>query len=240
MEQMGKISINCDVGEGIGNEGEIMSYIQYCNVACGGHAGTDASMREIVLLASKYGVKIGAHPSYPDIENFGRKNLKMDSNDLAKSLTYQVKALEIILDEFGIELHHIKAHGALYNDLVVDEDLCLTYLKAMEPYKENVKLFVPYQSVISKSASSEGFHIVYEGFADRNYNEDLTLVSRKEAQSVITNNLEVLNHVKEMVYQRSVTTPKGIKVHIEADTFCVHSDTVDAVKIIKYLHDNLN
>jgi len=237
---MSKININCDVGEGIGNETKIMPYIQSCNIACGGHTGTDTSMREIVLLASRYGVNIGAHPSYPDKENFGRKQLRMDSNDLVTSLTSQLRALEEILKEFRIELHHIKAHGALYNDLVVNKDLCSTYLKAMEPYKESVKLFVPYQSDISKIASREGYHIVYEGFADRNYNEDLTLMSRMEDQSVITNKLEVLNHVKEMVYFRSVTTPKGIKVHIEADTFCIHSDTVNAVKIIKYLHDNLN
>ena len=114
------IDINCDVGEGIGNERSLFPHISSCNIACGGHAGDLNSMSEIVQLARRSGIKVGAHPSYPDRENFGRKSMKIEKRLLISSIQKQIKALESILISSNMQLHHIKAHGALYNDMAVN------------------------------------------------------------------------------------------------------------------------
>jgi 5-oxoprolinase (ATP-hydrolysing) subunit A len=237
---MEKIDINCDVGEGLNNEVELMPYIQSCNIACGGHAGNEHIMQQVVALAIKHKVKIGAHPSYPDIENFGRKTLIMEPAELKHSIQYQINILKkIVCDQGGI-LHHIKPHGALYNDIVRDNDLSLQFLEAIQPYKKEVKLYVPYNSIIEKLTVSEGFSIVNEAFADRNYNDDLSLVSRQEKDALILNSEDISKHVFQMFNDNRVTTISGKKTVIKATTFCVHSDTKNAINIVKYLHKFYN
>ncbi|MDO9276081.1 MAG: 5-oxoprolinase subunit PxpA [Lutibacter sp.] len=233
---MKKIDINCDVGEGLNNEDVFMHYIQSCNIACGGHAGDKKQMQNIVALAIKYKVKIGAHPSYPDTENFGRKTMVMEPDELKKSIQNQTNLLLKIVKEQGAALHHIKPHGALYNDLAKSDDLSLEFLDAIMPYKNEVKLYVPYNSAIEKNAIKKGFSIIYEAFADRNYNDDLSLVSRREKEALITNPKLILQNVIEMVNTQKVTTISGKKVSIKATTFCVHSDTENAVEIVRALN----
>ncbi len=228
--------INCDVGEGLDNEAEIMSYIQACNIACGGHAGDIDSMRKVVDLAIRRKVKIGAHPSYPDKENFGRKSVLMEFSNLQHSIKEQVNSLNEIIHEKGSTLHHIKPHGALYNDIARNEELALVFLEAIQTYKEDIKLYVPYNSVVENSAIKYGFSIVHEAFADRNYNDDLSLVSRKEKNALITDPNYLLQHVLEMLNDEKVTTISGNKISIKAFTFCVHSDTKNALEILKRLN----
>jgi UPF0271 protein len=233
---MKKIDINCDVGEGLNNEDLLMQYIQSCNIACGGHVGDKKQMQNIVALAIKYKVKIGAHPSYPDAENFGRKIMIMAPDEFKKSIQNQINLLLKIVKEQGDDLHHIKPHGALYNDLAKSDDLSLVFLDAIIPYQNEVKLYVPYNSAIEKNAIKKGFSIIYEAFADRNYNDDLSLVSRQEKNALITNPKEILKHVSEIVNTHKVTTVSGKKVSIKAATFCVHSDTENAIEIVMALY----
>mgnify|MGYP003624550854 CR=1 FL=1 len=232
---MKKIDINCDVGEGVDNEAELLPNIQSCNIACGAHAGDEQLMRKIVKLALNNKVKIGAHPSYPDKENFGRKSIKISSSDLKSSIQKQIQTLNAIINDEGGILHHIKPHGALYNDIAKNEELSLTFLDAIFSYKNSVKLVIPFNSIIAKNALKQEFSVIYEGFTDRNYNDDLSLVSRNEKNAVLTDINEIENHVKGMLFNEEVTTVTGKKKRIKADTFCVHSDTENAAEIVKKL-----
>ena len=233
---MNRLNINCDVGEGYNNEMVLMQYIQSCNIACGGHAGNKKLMEKVVKLALKHEVNIGAHPSYPDIENFGRKTMIIDPSELAKTIQKQINLLNKIVIEQGGSLSHIKPHGALYNDVSKNKDLALHFLNAILPYKNHVKLFVPFNSEIEICALENGFSIVYEAFADRNYNDDLSLVARNEKEAVITD-VEIIEvRILEMINTERVTTISGKKVFIKASTFCVHSDTENAIEIVRKLH----
>jgi len=224
------------VGEGVNNEMTLMPYIQSCNIACGGHAGNKKLMEKVVKLALKHEVNIGAHPSYPDIENFGRKTMIIDPSELAKTIQKQINLLNKIVIEQGGSLSHIKPHGALYNDVSKNKDLALHFLNAILPYKNSVKLFVPFNSEIEICALENGFSIVYEAFADRNYNDDLSLVARNEKEAVITD-VEIIEvRILEMINTERVTTISGKKVFIKASTFCVHSDTENAIEIVRKLH----
>lgn len=233
------IDINCDVGEGIGNEEAILPLISSCNIACGGHAGDKETMTRTVILAKEHKVLVGAHPSYPDTENFGRSTMAIDSDRLSLSIQNQIKGLQSILDHEQVTLHHIKAHGALYNDLAKDESLAENYLSAIKAYKPSVHLYVPPNSVIAELARDRGFSVKFEAFADRNYNEDLSLVSRKLPNAVINEPKAVLNHLARMVKQGMVVTLNGVECAMNADTYCLHGDTPNAFQILMYLSNEL-
>ena len=230
-----RIDINCDVGEGIGNEAQLFPFISSCNIACGGHAGDETSMASIIKLAQQHQVKIGAHPSYPDRENFGRKSIEMPAAALIGSIREQLDTFLDQLNIAGAELHHIKAHGALYNDLSRNEVLAHDFLEAISPYSRNVRLYVPYGSIISELAAENDIALVFEAFADRNYNTDLSLVSRSDTNALITDPEKVLDHVLHMALKGSVMTLNGETVPIKADTFCLHGDTPAALEILMYL-----
>lgn len=232
---MNGIQINCDVGEAVGNETDLMPYIQQCNIACGGHAGDEDSMREMVELAKKHEVSIGAHPSYPDPVNFGRISMKLDSEELIKTIRNQLKSLDTIVVSCNAKLSHIKAHGALYNDTAKNINIAQIFLEAIAHYKFNIKLFVPFNSVIAKLAKDQGYIIEYEAFADRNYNDDLTLVSRVKENAILTDIPSIIEHVRMMKVLNSVRTVNGRIVNMKATTFCVHSDTSNASTIVKEL-----
>lgn len=233
------VDINVDLGEGIGNESQLMPYISSCNIACGGHAGDVGTMRTVVKLAKSHGVKIGAHPSFPDKENFGRVPMDMPTVLLYKSIKKQVRDLLNILKDEHARLYHIKPHGALYNVAAVDEKVAKTIVETVKSLALPVKLFVPYKSVIADLAVKNNISIMYEAFADRNYNNDLTLVSRNEKKAVITDEAELFNHVYRMVATKKVKTANGSEVAIKADTFCVHGDNPNALHLIKNLRANL-
>ena len=237
---MHQLNINCDMGEGIGNEYQLMPYVQSCNIACGGHAGSELLMKEIVTLAMKYKVKIGAHPSYPDIVNFGRRSMKISASDLSRTILNQIESLHRIVVNCGGRMNHIKAHGALYNDLLTNEQLAIEFLNIIEAYKKDIKLFVPYKSVIARFAVRDGFNVVYEAFMDRNYNSDLNLVSRNDKNALITDPKIMLERVVEIKDNGIITTITGEQIPIRADTFCLHSDTKNIVECLKYLNQNLN
>ena len=190
------LNINCDLGEGLNNEHIIMPLIDSCNIACGGHAGDNGSMIECVEISIKNNVKIGAHPSYPDKINFGRKKIDISPSQLSYSIISQIESLETIADSYGLELNHIKAHGALYNQMITDTELSNFYLNTIKDFKNKCSLYIPYKSEIEKIALKKGFSIIYEVFGDRNYNDDLSLVSRNNENALITDPESVVNHIK--------------------------------------------
>ena len=234
------IDINADVGEGLNNEAQLMPFLSSCNIACGGHAGDEKTMLEVVILAKAYKVKIGAHPSFPDKENFGRKIMKISCADLYTSLKQQVRSLLKVLQKEHVMLHHIKPHGALYNLAAVDQKTAEVIIEVVKSIALPIYLYVPYGSVIADLALKENIKITYEAFADRNYNTDLTLVSRVQNNAVITNPDEVFKNVKNMIFHQKVKTTDGVEVEIKADTFCVHGDNPQAIKLLQNLTEKLH
>lgn len=230
-----QVDINCDAGEGIADEKRIFPFINSCSIACGGHAGNLSTMTKSVELALENNLKIGAHPSYPDKDNFGRVSMKLSSKNLQISILHQLKNLETVLGAKGVKLHHIKAHGALYNDMAKDTAIAAVYLTAITEYKNSAFLYVPYNSVVANMALEQGFKIKYEAFADRNYNDDLSLVSRKNKNSLILEPENVLSHVLQIAKNKTVVTVEGNKQKLIADTFCVHGDTINALEIVSYI-----
>lgn len=233
------IDINVDVGEGIGNEALIMPYMSSCNIACGGHAGDYETMREVVKLAKRYQVKIGAHPSFPDKNNFGRQAMDMSCVALFSCIKNQIDNLLGVIDNEHALLHHIKPHGALYNLATVDEKIANVIIEVIKSMVLPVKLYVPYKSVIANLAAKNGIDMTYEAFADRNYNDDLTLVSRLKSNALIEDADAVFKHVFEMISIQKVTTINNNKKDIKAETFCIHGDNPKVIKLIKNLKEKL-
>ena len=232
------ININCDLGGELNNEDIIMPLINSCNIACGGHSGDINSMQRCVELSIINNVEIGAHPSYPDKENFGRIHLNISALALKESVLNQIESLISIAMDHNTDLTHIKAHGALYNEMINDSSLSNIYLDIIEVYKEKYSLYVPYRSEIEKIALKRGFKIKYEVFGDRNYNDDLTLVSRKEKEALITIPKQVINHISQIYYNNYVVSINGNKHQIKADTYCIHSDTENAENILKSIKEH--
>tara|TARA_R110001632_G_scaffold28463_1_gene75869 strand:- start:799 stop:1551 length:753 start_codon:yes stop_codon:yes gene_type:complete len=237
-----KIDINSDVGEGIGNEASLMPYLSSCNIACGAHAGDVETIKKVVDLAIKYKVKIGAHPSYPDRANFGRREMKMTAANLKKSIRSQIKLVSdcLLTGQAGLKgqqsaLHHIKPHGALYNKAAKDEAIANIIIETIEEFDDQLCLFVPYNSVIADLAKDRLATMV-EGFADRNYNEDYSLVSRSQIDAVLTDPDAVWKHIFSMITKNKLHTIKGVIKPFQIDTLCVHGDTTTAIEIIKHLH----
>ena len=233
------IDINCDLGEGLDNEHIIMPLISSCNISCGAHAGSIEIMDKVIQLAVKHKVKIGAHPSFPDRKNFGRKVLDISNSDLQKSLEDQLTILKDRALLQNATIHHVKPHGALYNLIAVNSEKASIVIAAIQHVFEAVKLYVPYQSRIEEVAVQSGIEIVYEAFADRMYNEDLSLVSRTFFNALIQDKLEVLKQVQKISNKQLVTTVNFHEKKIKASTFCVHGDTKNAIEILEYLHKHL-
>ena len=234
------LNINCDLGEGLNNEHIIMPLIDSCNIACGGHAGDNGSMIECVEISIKNNVKIGAHPSYPDKINFGRKKIDISPSELSYSIISQIESLETIADSYGLELNHIKAHGALYNQMMIDAELSNFYLDTIKDFKNKCSLFIPYKSEIEKIALKKGFSIIYEVFGDRNYNDDLSLVSRNNENALITDPESVVNHIKTIKETETVKTINGNYKKIKFDTICIHSDTNNSIEILKKINQEFD
>jgi UPF0271 protein len=234
------IDINADVGEGLNNEAQLMPYLSSCNIACGGHAGDKETMLQVVRLAKQNKVKIGAHPSFPDKPHFGRRIMEMPSAELYTSLKQQVRNLIRVLRIEHSALHHVKPHGALYNLATTDEKTAKIIIEVVKSIALPLYLYVPYGSVIADLAKKEHIKITYEAFADRNYNADLTLVSRTQDSAVITDPGTVFQHVRRMIFDEKVKTISGVEVPIKASTFCLHGDNPEAVTLLQNLVEKLN
>ncbi len=216
-----------------------MPYISSCSIACGGHAGSKRTIKKVVDLAIAHNVKIGAHPSFPDRANFGRIILELPLDELQSAIESQIQLVIDVCKSKSVQLHHIKPHGALYNLIAIDRDHSEMMVRAIKRTAPGSILYVPYQSVIGKIAKKAGLKCKIEAFADRNYNSDLTLVSRKLSNALLKDVDGIYNHLSNMIFNNKLRTIDGVEVKMRAETFCFHGDTPGAKSLLKSVVEKL-
>jgi UPF0271 protein len=241
------IDLNCDMGESygrwtLGADAEIMPFITSANVACGYHAGDPHVMRQTVELALRHGVAVGAHPSLPDLMGFGRRVMDVSPQELKDYIRYQMGALREFLRAAGSELQHVKPHGILYTMMERDEWEPLgraageAVLESRDP---NLILMALAAGKCDRACRKMGVRVASEGFADRAYNVDLTLVSRKVRGSLITDPQQAAAQAVKMATEGKVRTIDGVEVDISVQTICCHGDTPGAERIVRAVREGL-
>ncbi|MFC7357470.1 5-oxoprolinase subunit PxpA [Jejudonia soesokkakensis] len=229
------IDINADLGEGTGKDVAIMPLISSCSIACGGHYGTEKTMRKAILLAKKHNVKVGAHPSFPDTNNFGRKIVTMTKSELIESILNQLTAFFDICTSESISVHHVKCHGALYNYSAIDALTADAVVEAILATKQRPKLYVQHGSILHKKAENL-LPLQFEAFIDRRYTQQGTLVPRSHAKAIIHAPKKAWKQLLQMITNNKVKTIDKQIISIIATTYCIHSDHKDSVAILNYLH----
>ena len=237
------MDINSDMGEinrllDDGTYEKLMEYVTSINVACGGHAGDETMMAAMVALAKEKGVNVGAHPSYPDRENFGRNDMNMDANELLDSVRDQIQLLVDIGTNNGVNLSHVKAHGALYNRAVIDEDIAQTIGEAIIQVDPLLKVMGLAGSKMLSVFDGLGLDTMAEAFADRSYESDGTLRNRKYDDALITDPDKAALQAKNMV-ESTVISFEGKAIEMNAQTICIHSDTPNAVAIAEAVREEI-
>lgn len=224
-----RIDLNADLGEGCGGDADLMSIVTSCNIACGGHAGDASSMRTALRLAKENGVFAGAHPSFPDRENFGRTRLDLSGDALESALAQQVMDLKDIAHDLDLTLTHLKPHGALYNMAAIDAGLAESIVDVLARTLPDASLYGPPRSELERAAVERGIPFVAEGFADRAYEPDGQLRDRGLAGAVLHDPADQSAQALSMATEHSVTTFDGERYALSVGTICVHGDTPAAV-----------
>lgn len=227
------------MGEGIGNDELIMPYITSTNIACGYHAGDEETMRKTILLAKKYNVNIGAHPSFSDKENFGRTEITKSPEEVYALVSKQIDLLQKIAAENNAIVHHVKPHGALYNMAANDKLLAHSIAKAIKDGDKNLILFGISNSFLISEAKAIGLKTASEVFGDRTYQDDGSLTPRSQPNALIENAEEVIQQVLMMVKKGKVKTISGKEIPIVAETICIHGDGKNAVEFAKAIYTAL-
>ncbi|MTI66769.1 MAG: 5-oxoprolinase subunit PxpA [Firmicutes bacterium] len=241
---MFNVDLNCDLGESFGNyvlgsDEKILDYVTSINVACGFHAGDPIVMDETVKMAIKKGVSIGAHPGYPDLLGFGRRNMDISLKEAKAYMIYQIGALKAFVEANGGKLQHVKPHGAMYNKAAKDYNLAKALAEAVYEVDKDI-IFMGISNLESvKAAKDIGLKVANEVFADRAYNKDGTLVSRKKEGAVIHDTRKCVSRVLNMVKNKRVKTINGEEIDIYADSICVHGDNEKALEFTKNLKKSL-
>lgn len=235
------IDINSDLGEGAGHDPEIMRFVSSANIACGGHAGDEDTMRETVRLAKKHGVSIGAHPGYPDKANFGREAMQMGPLALSEEVAAQVRALAEIANTEGASLRHVKAHGALYNQAAHDKGIASAIASGIYDDARGAMylVFAMPGSALLDAARGMDLRIAREGFIDRAYEADGTLRSRKLDGALHTDPKVAAAQVVSFLRDGGVRTHDGSFLPMEVDTLCFHGDTPGVLEIAAAVRDAL-
>lgn len=231
-----EVFITCDMGEGLDNEPLLMPYIDSCSIACGYHAGNVDTMSKVVLLAQKHNKFIGAHPSFPDREGFGRREMKLPKAELVEIIKDQIDILKKICVEKGAALNYVKPHGALYNVAVTASDVAEAVIQAVIETDKNLWIYTPSHGLLAQMCLKNKIQVKYEAFADRNYQDNLNLVSRSLPDAVIDKPEKVIEHVSFMIKHHSVKTITGKLAPIKAEVLCVHGDNPNTILILKELH----
>jgi 5-oxoprolinase (ATP-hydrolysing) subunit A len=239
-----RIDLNCDMGESfgaytIGHDEEVMPFITSANVACGLHAGDPTVIRETIRLAKRHGVAVGAHPGFPDLAGFGRRELKMTPREVEDSLVYQIAAVSGIAAAEGVRLQHVKAHGALYNMAVKDAELAAAIARAIAAVDRSLLMLGLPGSELLRAAGAQGLTAVGEAFADRAYEPDGQLVSRRKPGAVIHDPEAVVARVVRLAKDGVVTAVDGSTVALDARTICTHGDTPGAHELVKRIRAGL-
>lgn len=241
---MGYVDLNCDMGESFGTyklgyDEEAMPYVTSINVACGFHASDPLNMLKTIELAKKFGVAVGAHPSYPDLVGFGRRNMDLTAEEIKADLFYQIGALDGICRIYGVKLQHVKVHGALYNTAGKNLKTAIAIAEAIKAYDPNLFMLCLANSMMVEAAKQVGTKYVEESFADRAYMSDGSLAPRNQKGAVIHDVAEVVERVLVMARDKTVKTIDGQEITLAAQTICVHGDTNGALEMIKSIRKKL-
>ena len=239
-----EININCDLGEkskhhSNHNDPKLLDIVNSANVACGYHAGDDQSMNQVIEISKKNNVSIGAHPSFNDPENFGRKRMNLPSLEIRKLIIDQYAILQNIASKHGESVTHIKPHGALNNMACEDIELATIIAKAVYEIDKNLIYLVPTGSKMEIAAKKLNINIACEIFADRNYEDDGNLVSRSKPHALITNPEEAKKHVLSMVKNQAINCHSGKQIPCEIDSVCIHGDNESSLTTANSIKKNL-
>ena len=232
--------LNCDLGESYGSwtmglDEEVMPHIDQANVACGFHGGDPLTMRRTLALAAEHGVSVGAHPAYPDLVGFGRRPMNLTADEIIANLHYQVAALEGMAASQGLQVNYVKPHGALYNDMMAKIEVRAAIMEAVSSYHRPIALMLqatPDAAQHREEAASFGISLLFEAFADRCYDDDGQLLSRRKPGAVHDRE-RMLAQVAQLCEQGTVTTVSGHTLELTTDTLCVHGDNLEGVQAIR-------
>ena len=241
---MNAIDLNADLGESfgawrMGDDAGVMPWITSANVACGFHAGDPATMRATVALCIEHGVAIGAHVSLPDLQGFGRREMKVSPNEVYAQTLYQLGALHAFARAAGTHLHHVKPHGALYNMAARDRALAYAIAAAVRDFNATLLLMGLAGSALVEAGRAAGLRVQREGFCDRRYRADGSLAPRSEAGAVIEDIDAAVTQALSIATAREAAAGDGSTVHIDADSLCVHGDRANAAAFAERLHQAL-
>ncbi|GGP27031.1 5-oxoprolinase subunit PxpA [Silvimonas amylolytica] len=234
-----KIDLNADLGEGYPFDAELMQLISSANIACGGHAGDEASMRSTVRLARVYGVRVGAHPSYPDRAHFGRRTLDIPSAELQASLSEQIGALQALCVEEGVALQYVKPHGMLYNDAARNPALADVIINATRAISPDLAIMALAGSRMVARCHERGIAVIEEAFVDRAYRDDGSLVPRSEPGAVLDNDHAAVAQALRLATAGEVVTRSGKVLKLPATSLCLHGDTPHAVDFARGLYSQM-
>ena len=239
-----EININCDLGEKSKHHSnkydpDLLEIVNSANVACGFHAGDNESMNQVVEISKKNNVSIGAHPSFNDPENFGRQRMNLSAAEIRKLIIDQYEILQKISENHGEKVTHIKPHGALNNMACEDIELATTLAKAINEISKDLIYLVPTGSKMEEAAKKFNMKIACEIFADRNYEDDGNLVSRKKSHALITDPEQAKKHVLNMVKNQALNCHSGKQIPCEIDSVCIHGDNISSLATAKSIKENL-
>ena len=239
-----EININCDLGEkskfhSIKNDPELLNIVNSANIACGYHAGDEKTMEMVIQISKKNGVSLGAHPSFNDPENFGRKRMNLSSLEIKKLIFDQYEILQKIAQKYNENVTHIKPHGALNNMACEDLELATTLAVAIKEINKDIIYLVPTGSQMEVAAKKNGLKIACEIFADRNYEDNGNLISRSKPNALITDPQLAKNHVLSMVKNQAINCLSGKQIPCEIDSVCIHGDNESSLATAKSIRNNL-
>ena len=224
----------------MGSDAALMDYVSSINIACGFHAGDATVIRKTVETALSKNVQIGAHPSFPDLQGFGRRDMNLSATEVFDIVLYQVSAVKGICEAFGARLNHVKPHGALYNKAAKHAELAAAVVEAVKKADDNLVFYGLSGSFLISEAEKAGLSTASEVFADRTYTADGTLTPRSEPNALIHDPKQAIAQVLEMILEQSVTAATGEKVTLKAETVCIHGDGANALEFAKLINSELS
>jgi UPF0271 protein len=234
-----QVDLNADLGEGAGYDDELIPLLTSANIACGFHAGSPHMMRAAVKHCVEHSVHIGAHPSFPDIWGFGRREMKCTNEEIIDYMLYQIGSLAAFCQAEGVKLYHVKPHGSIYNMAFRDMDVAEAIAEGIRRFDKNLILFAQPNSYLAQAGKEAGLRVVYEVFADRAYDNDGSLTSRKKPNSVLHDPDKVLERTLKMVTEGKVITYENEELELEAGTICLHGDNPAAIMLAQSIRQGL-
>ena len=239
-----KVDLNCDMGESYGNytvgqDQLLMPYIDSCNIACGFHGGDPYHIEQTIDAALEHGLRIGAHPSYPDLQGFGRRKMNIPHIELTSIIKYQLSALKGLVESKGGKLSYVKPHGALYNSIAQDGEEAAAVIRGIQAIDSSLKIMVLADARIIDVAQSLGISIIREGFADRRYDQNTQLQSRSIAGAVFHDPKVAIEQVRSLAHDRMITWADGSTHSLQVESICIHGDNPIALEIAKMAREIL-